>query len=135
MAGCRLLPVKLLAILELAYNHYLDVSSDDQLCPAIVGGKNHDLVKFNSDVLHLFLGEMSPGNCPQTFEQEEGGFGGEGWMMGWGWGGLWPCVIFQEGAAHSITPPPPPPPPTSSTDYCHAFYKPPPTQMIKRPWS
>ena len=48
-------------------------------------------------------------------------------------GGLWPCVIFQEGAAHSITPPPPPP--TSSTDYCHAFYKPPPTQMIKRPWS
>ena len=73
MAGRWLFLVKLLAILDLAYNHYLDVSSNDQLCPAIVGRKN---ITFNSDVPNIFIGEMSPGNCPQSFEQEGGGFGG-----------------------------------------------------------
>ena len=51
----------------------------------LLGEKNHYLVKFNSDVLNIFIGEMSPGNWPQSFEQEGGGFGGGVWMMGWGW--------------------------------------------------
>ena len=71
-------PVKLLAILDLAYNHYLDVSSYVKLCPSIAVGRKYYPVKFNSDVPNIFIGEMSPGNCPQSFEQEGGGF--RGWV-------------------------------------------------------
>ena len=78
-----------------------------------------------------FIGEMSPGNCPQSFEQEEGGFGGGGWMMGWGWR-RFVALRHLSGRSSSLNYSPNT---TSSTDYCHAFYKPPPTQMIKRPWS
>ena len=75
VAGRWLFLVKLLAILDLAYNHYLDVSSFKTF-PCHCWEKKYSFAKFNSVVLNIFLGEMSPGNCPQSFEQEGGGFGG-----------------------------------------------------------